>query len=112
MPAALQITSLAFSPDGTTLATGDADGALMQWDLAAAKRSAAVTQHSAAVWSLAYSQGDGSVLASGGLSCLQLRAWHGCGVVSHRPCMPFPHRLLAALVFLRVLPHIGGQQGS
>lgn len=44
------------------------------WDLAAAKRQARLTGHSRAVWSLAYSQGDGSILASGGADCT-VRLW-------------------------------------
>lgn len=62
----LQISSLAFSPDGTTLASADAGGALIAWDLTSAKRVASTSQHRGPVWSLAYSRGEGSLLASGG----------------------------------------------
>lgn len=67
MPAPLlQISSLAFSPDGTSLASADASGNLIAWDLATSKRLATASQHKGPVWSLAYSQGDGALLASGG----------------------------------------------
>ena len=39
---------------------------MMLWDLAAAKRSATMAEHSGSVWALAYSEGAGSILASGG----------------------------------------------
>lgn len=60
-----QITALAFSPDGQTLASGSEDGALMTWDLKDARRTALTPEHTGPVWSLAYSQGAGSLLASG-----------------------------------------------
>lgn len=63
---ALQISSLAFSPDGTTLTTADASGTLIAWDLASSRRLATASQHRGPIWSLAYSQGEGSLLASGG----------------------------------------------
>lgn len=61
-----QISSLAFSPDGTTLTTADASGTLIAWDLASSRRLATTSQHRGPIWSLAYSQGEGSLLASGG----------------------------------------------
>lgn len=66
LPFPPQISSLAFSPDGTSLASADAGGTLVAWDLAASKRLATASQHKGPVWSLAYSQGDGALLASGG----------------------------------------------
>lgn len=62
----VQISALAFSPDGTTLATADASGTLIVWDLATAKRLTTAHEHRGPVWSLAYSQGEGALLASGG----------------------------------------------
>ena len=64
---ALQITALAFSPDGQTLASGSEDGSMMVWDLKEARRSGLAPSHKGPVWSLAYSQGDGAILASGTL---------------------------------------------
>lgn len=61
-----QISSLAFSPDGASLASADASGTLVAWDLASSKRLATASQHKGPVWSMAYSQGDGALLASGG----------------------------------------------
>ena len=61
----LQITAVAFSPDGQTLASGSEDGALMTWDLRDARRTALTPEHTGPVWSLAYSHGAGSLLASG-----------------------------------------------
>ena len=65
----LQITALAFSPDGQTLASGSEDGALMTWDLKDARRTALTPEHTGPVWSLAYSHGAGGLLASGTRSC-------------------------------------------
>ena len=61
----IQVTALAFAPDGRTLAAGCADGSLVLWDLAEARRLAAIAEHRGPVWSLAFSHGAGSVLASG-----------------------------------------------
>ena len=61
----VQVTSLAFSPDGKLAASGDEDGSLIIWDLAQAKKLDAAAGHSAAVWSLAFSHSNGAVLASG-----------------------------------------------
>ena len=61
-----QITALAFSPDGRTLAAADDEGALAVWDLAQARRSGSVVAaHLGPIWALAYSQGAGSLLSSG-----------------------------------------------
>jgi len=62
----LQVTALAFAPDGRTLAAGCADGSVVLWDLAEARRTAAVAErHRGPVWSLAFSHGAGGMLASG-----------------------------------------------
>ena len=61
----VQVTSLAFSPDGDQLSSADEDGVIITWDLAEAKKLASAAKHAGAVWSLAYSQGDGGLLASG-----------------------------------------------
>ncbi|KAG2498907.1 hypothetical protein HYH03_003098 [Edaphochlamys debaryana] len=62
-------TALALAPSGTHLAVGTDDGLVAVWDLGSARRIAAsppAASHAGPVWSLAYSQGDGAVLASGG----------------------------------------------
>ena len=71
-----QVTALAFAPDGRTLAAGCADGSVVLWDLAEARRTAAVAEHShrGPVWSLAFSHGAGAMLASG------VRETRGCFV--------------------------------
>lgn len=63
----LQVTALAFSPDGQTLASGSEDGTMMMWDLREARRFGVTPNHKGPVWSLAFSQGDGAILASGTL---------------------------------------------
>ena len=60
-----QVTALAFSPDGQMLASGCEDGSLMLWDLKDARRFGVAPQHKGPIWSLAYSKGDGIILASG-----------------------------------------------
>lgn len=70
----VQITALAFAPDGRGLFTSDEEGALCAWDLDTAKRLwDAPAAHSGAVWSLAVSNGAGTLLASGApLPCCTL----------------------------------------
>lgn len=61
----MQITSLAFSPDGRILYSGDEDGIISAWDMDQAKRLHVLSGHSGPVWSLAVSHGSGGLLASG-----------------------------------------------
>jgi WD40 repeat protein len=61
----LQVTSLAFTPDGQHLLSGDEEGTLIAWDLKQAKRVHSSKGHSGPVWSLATSHGSGAILASG-----------------------------------------------
>jgi WD40 repeat protein len=59
------ITSLAFSPDGGTLASGSKDRSIILWDLATQTAlGAPLTKHDNTVASLTFSQ-DGTMLASG-----------------------------------------------
>ena len=55
---------LAISPDGTTLASGSAEGAVRLWDVTTRSHTATLEEHSGLVNSLAFSP-DGATLASG-----------------------------------------------
>jgi WD40 repeat protein len=55
--------SVAFSPDGRTLATGDGHGTLLLWELASARKRLQFIGHESDILSLAYSP-DGRLLAA------------------------------------------------
>lgn len=57
------IFSVAFSPDGTLLATGDAEGGLRLWEVATGKLLSSYEGHVGWVWSIAFNA-DGQILAS------------------------------------------------
>jgi WD40 repeat protein len=60
------VTSLAFSPDGRTLASGGDDGKVFLWEVASRRRRGAPLRgHDLGVTSVAFSP-DGTTLASGG----------------------------------------------
>jgi hypothetical protein len=59
------VRSVAFSPDGTTLATGGHDRTVRLWEVASGRQTATLTGHPDTVWSVAFSP-DGATLATGG----------------------------------------------
>ncbi|WP_244290799.1 WD40 repeat domain-containing protein [Streptomyces virginiae] len=58
------VASVAFSPDGRTLATAGADKTTRLWDLAAGRTRAVLRGHTDEVWSVAFGP-DGRTLATG-----------------------------------------------
>jgi WD40 repeat protein len=59
-----RVMSVAFSPDGTRLASASADGSIKVWDAMTGHLCLTLTRHTRTVWSVAFSP-DGRRLASG-----------------------------------------------
>ena len=64
LPSASPLSSVVFSPDGTTLASGSRDGTVKLWDVATRATIASLERHTDGVRSVVFSP-DGTVLASG-----------------------------------------------
>ena len=64
IPTASSVTSVSFSPDGSTLASGADDGTVKLWDVATGAMIATLEGHTDGVTSVSFSP-DGSTLASG-----------------------------------------------
>ena len=67
----VEAMSLAFSPDGSLLATGDQDGTIMLWNVANQAVVATLTGHDNEVKHLAFSP-DGRLLASAGADTVRI----------------------------------------
>src|SRR5215813_3194096 len=74
------VNSVAFSPDGKTLAAGSHDGSVRLWDLATRQPGRPVTTSGSPVYSVAFSR-DGKTLAAGSDDG-SVRLWK---VATHRP---------------------------
>ncbi|KAH6829433.1 TBP-associated factor 5 [Perilla frutescens var. hirtella] len=66
------ILSLAMSPDGRYMASGDEDGTIMMWDLASGRCVSPLVGHGSCIWSLAFSPFGDFILSSSSDSTIRL----------------------------------------
>ena len=72
----IDVSSVAFSPDGQTLVSGSAGlgGTIKFWNVARGQEVRTLTEHKYGVSSIAFSP-DGQILASGGGDCM-IKLWN------------------------------------
>ena len=68
------ISSIAISPDGTSLVSGSHDSTVRVWDIKSGENLYTLNGHEDSVLSIAISEPDGQVIASGGIDGV-LRRW-------------------------------------
>ena len=113
-----QVTCVAFSPVGDTLASGSEDNNVRLWDASTGKRLKVIKGHSSWVTSIAYSP-DGSLLATGsGDSTIRLRdakTGKHRATLKHRKSLTGYREHVASIVFSpdgKMLASAGGKDGN
>ena len=74
-PCGMCTYSVAFAPDGATLASGSMDKTIKLWSVASRAVQATLTAHTNGVWSVAFAP-DGATLASGSAD-RTIKLWTG-----------------------------------
>ena len=73
------VTKVVCSPDGTTVASGTADGSVQLWDLRSAQSLCTLPAHKGMVSCMSFSRA-GQLLATGGTDC-SICLWQPCWCV-------------------------------